>query len=76
MTVQVEVLKVFQRRNMTKETVKIVVARDLDKGVEVTIDVPKENITEEVSEILKQQQNSLAERIKKSNQVRNKWEKK
>lgn len=61
---------------MTKETVKIVVARDLEKGVEVTVEVPKQNINEEISELLKQQQNSLAERIKKSNQVRNKWEKK
>lgn len=60
---------------MSKETVKIVVARDLEKGVEVTIDVPKENVTEEISELLEQQKNSLAERIKKSNQVRNKWEK-
>lgn len=61
---------------MTKETVKIVVARDLEKGVEVTVDVPKENISEEMNELLKQQQNSLAERMKKANQVRNKWEKK
>ena len=60
---------------MSKETVKIVVARDLEKGVEVTIDIPKENVTEEISELLEQQKNSLAERMKKSNQVRNKWEK-
>lgn len=60
---------------MSKETVKIVVARDLEKGVEVTIDVPKENVTEEMNELLEKQKNSLAERMKKSNQVRNKWEK-
>ena len=61
---------------MSKETVKIVVARDLEKGVEVTIDVPKENVTEEINELLEKQKNSLAERMKKANQVRNKWEKK
>ena len=60
---------------MSKETVKIVVARDLEKGVEVTIDVPKENVTEEMNELLEKQKNSLAERMKRANQVRNKWEK-
>lgn len=61
---------------MSKETVKIVVARDLEKGIEVTVEVPKENVTEEINELLEQQKNSLAERMKKANQIRNKWEKK
>jgi len=60
---------------MKEETVKIVIQRDLEKGTETVIDIPKENMNVELKELVKQQENSLAERMKKANQIRNKWEK-
>ena len=58
------------------KTEKVVIARDLEKEIEVTIEIPKDKINPEVQKLIDDQKNSIVERVKVSQKIQKKWENK